>query len=119
MVKPVNYDDSRISILCDHLDTLQDLKEFSQLTDQTGLISLDFAYDLYAKDPGYLQVARTDLVFLTMLYEGPVSLLLIPSSLATELQKIGLSKEELHEVISDLQKCLFTLARALGAKRIT
>ena len=70
----VNYDDSRISILFDHLDNLQDLKEFSQLTDQTGLISLDFAYDLYAKDPGYLQVARTDLVFLTMLYEGPVSL---------------------------------------------
>ena len=28
--------------------------------------------------------------------------MLIPSSLASELQKIGLSKEELHEVISDL-----------------
>ena len=94
-------DEARISILFSQLEEIDNLKSFTQLTDQT-IIPFGFAFDLYAKDSGYLEVANTDKQFFVDLYEGPVSLLEIPSFLALELQKISLTKSELYEVISDL-----------------
>ena len=94
-------DEERISILYSQLEEIDNLKSFTQLTDQT-IIPLGFALDLFNKDSGYLELATIDKQFLTDLYNGPVSLLEIPSFLALELQKIGLTKSELYEVISDL-----------------
>jgi len=94
-------DEERISILYSQLEEIDNLKSFTQLTDQT-IIPLGFALDLFNKDSGYLELATIDKQFLTDLYNGPVSLLEIPSFLALELQNIGLTKSELYEVISDL-----------------
>ena len=96
------YDEERIAILFASLDHLEQLKEFTFLTDQTNVIPLDFAFDLYSKDSGYLDLAQKDIEFLVLLYDGPVSVLNIPSSVASELQTIGLSKDELYQVVQDL-----------------
>ena len=57
--------------------------------------------DLFEADPGYFLLAQDDPEFFVLLHNS-VSLAKVPSTLAYELLELGLNKEELIEVLSDI-----------------
>ena len=58
--------------------------------------------DLFREDPGYFLLAEDDPKFFVRLTQGISNLDELPSTLAFELQELGLSRDELFEVLKDM-----------------
>ncbi len=94
-------DEPRIAIFFSLINDLDNLKAFKNIGFENGLPG-GVALDLYAMDPGYLELAQLDGPFLGKLYRTGVKLTNIPLKLAQELQKLDLTRAELKLVVSDL-----------------
>lgn len=94
-------DEPRIAIFFSLINDLDNLKAFKNIGFENGLPG-GVALDLYAMDPGYLELGKLDGPFLGKLYRTGVKLTNIPLKLAQELQKLDLTRAELKLVVSDL-----------------
>ena len=94
-------DEPRIAIFFSLINDLDNLKAFKDIGFENGLPG-GVALDLYAMDPGFLELGQLDGPFLGKLYRTGVKLTNIPLKLALELQKLGLTRAELKLVVSDL-----------------
>ena len=67
-----------------------------------GQVALFASLDLFREDPGYFLLAEDDPKFFVRLTQGISNLDELPSTLAFELQELGLSRDELFEVLKDM-----------------
>ena len=105
LIRRAGTDTASIQSLFSHLDFVDDLIEISnkyaQLKIDGGQRALFLNLDLFEADPGYFLLAQDDPEFFVLLHNS-VSLSKVPSTLAYELLELGLNKEELIEVLSDI-----------------
>ena len=105
LIRRAGTDTASIQSLFSHLDFVDDLIEISnkyaQLKIDGGQRALFLNLDLFEADPGYFLLAQDDPEFFVLLHNS-VSLAKVPSTLAYELLELGLNKEELIEVLSDI-----------------
>jgi hypothetical protein len=67
-----------------------------------GQDALFSSLDLFKADPGYFLLAQDDPKFFVRLSQGVSDLSQVSSTLAYELQELGLTRDELFEVLSDI-----------------
>ena len=67
-----------------------------------GQDALFSSLDLFKADPGYYLLAQDDPKFFVRLSQGVSDLSQVSSTLAYELQELGLTRDELFEVLSDI-----------------